>query len=319
MDPVTSVNRLTFGRWELGAGLAMLPTLMGLFALAEVLNQLKTADQQAKAIEFTRMAWWPPKGLLKGTGKTMGVGAVIGTIIGILPGVGSATASMVSYTQAQQMSKTPEKFGTGCAEGIVASEVANNAVCGGALIPMMSLGVPGDLITAVLLGALVVHGIQPGPQLFRTGGELVGIIFFAYIVANLVMYLLMMLSMRTFVRLLKVPLNYLLPAILLMCVVGAVTTNNRIFDAWTLFAVGVAGYVLLCCNFAVAPMVLGFILGPMVESNFRTAVIAGRGSVLGFFSHPIAVTLVAFGILMVALDFIRGLSKKKKTANAEQA
>jgi len=312
MDPVSSVNRLTFGQWQLGAGLALLPTLMGLFALAEVLNQLKTAHQEPKAVEFTKMAWWPRKGLLKDTGKTMGVGALIGTFIGILPGVGSTTASMLSYTQAQQTSKNPEKFGTGCEEGIVASEVANNAVCGGALIPMMALGVPGDLITAVMLGALVVHGIQPGPQLFSTGGELVGVIFFSYIVANIVMYFQMMVSMRTFVRLLKVPLNYLLPLILLMCVVGAITTNNRIFDAWTLFVIGVVGYMLLCCNFAVAPMVLGFILGPMVESNFRTAVIAGQGSVMGFFSHPIAVGLVTFGLLMVFLDLIRELLKKKK-------
>jgi putative tricarboxylic transport membrane protein len=315
MDPVSSVNRLTFGRWQLGAGLAILPALMGLFALAEVLNQVKTLDQEVRAMKFEKMHWWPQKGLLKGCWKTMGVGAAIGTFIGILPGVGSATASMLSYTQAQQTSKTPEKFGTGCEEGVVASEVANNAVCGGALIPMMALGVPGDLITAVLMGALVVHGIQPGPQLFNSSGALVGTIFFSYIVSNFVMYLLMMLLMRVFVRLLRVPLNYLLPLILLMCIVGAITTNNRIFDAWCLFFIGVIGYVLLSCGFSVAPIVLGFILGDIVESNFRTGVIAGQGSVMNFFTSPIAVCMVAFGILMVALDFIKSSLKKRKAAN----
>lgn len=316
LDPVSTVNRLTFGQWQLGAGLAQLPTLMGLFALAEVLRQLKSFGQEVHSYELKKMSWWPRKGLLKGCFKTMSLGAVIGTLVGILPGVGSGTASMLSYTQAQQTAKDPEKFGTGCAEGIVASETANNAVCGGALIPMMALGVPGDLITAVLLGALVVHGIQPGPQLFNTGGELVGVIFFTYVIANVVMYLLMMLLMRVFVRLLKIPLNYLLPLILLMCVVGAVTTNNRTFDAWCLFFVGVIGYVLLALGFSVAPMVLGFILGKMVETNFRTGVIAGQGSVMGFFSRPIAIVLVAAGVLMICIDLIRGAVKNRKEAKS---
>ncbi len=315
-DPVSSVGRLMFGQWQLGAGLAQLPTLMGLFALAEVLSQTKDFGQEVQTLEVQKMNWWPRKGMLKGCWKTMGVGAIIGTFIGILPGVGSGTASMLSYTQAQQTSKTPEKFGTGIAEGVVASEVANNAVCGGALIPMMALAVPGDLITAVLLGALVVHGIQPGPQLFNTGGELVGVIFFTYVVANLVMYLLMMVLMRLFIKLLKIPLNYLLPLILLMCMVGAITTNNRIFDAWVLYCVGIIGFVLLARGLNVAPMVLGFILGRIVESNFRTGVISGRGSVMGFFSRPVAMCLVAFGIFM-AVWTNRGSFQKKKNAKAD--
>ena len=294
-----------------------MPTLMGLFALAEVLKQLKDFDQEVKSYELKKMDFWPRKGMLTGTWKTMGLGAVIGTVIGILPGVGSGTASMLSYTQAQQTSKNSEKFGTGCVEGVVASEVANNAVCGGDLIPMMSLGVPGDLITAVLLGALVVHGIQPGPQLFNTGGDLVGVIFFTYIIANIVMYLMMMLLMRVFVRLLKIPLNYLLPIILLMYIVGAITTNNRVFDAWCLFAVGLVGYVLLALGFALAPMVLGFILGKLVETNFRTGVIAGQDSIMGFFSRPIAICLVAFGVLMICMDLIRGHAEKRKANRAK--
>ena len=168
----------------------------------------------------------------------------------------------------------------------------------------------------MLLGALVVHGIQPGPQLFNTGGELVGVIFFTYVVANLVMYLLMMVLMRLFIKLLKIPLNYLLPLILLMCMVGAITTNNRIFDAWVLYCVGIIGFVLLARGLNVAPMVLGFILGRIVESNFRTGVISGRGSVMGFFSRPIAICLVAFGIFM-AVWTNRGGFKKKKNAKAD--
>lgn len=311
MDPVSGINRLTFGRWQLGAGLSQLPTLMGLFALAEVLAQSKKLHEGSGKIQVEKMRWRPPKGLLKGCWKTMGVGAVIGTVVGILPGVGQSVAAMLSYTQAKQTSKESEKFGTGCEEGIVASEVANNAVCGGALIPMMTLGIPGDMITSVLLGALVVHGIQPGPQLFRTGKELVGTIFFTYIIANLVMYLLMILLMRFFVKLLKLPKHYLLPLVLLMCMVGAFTANNRIFDIWVLFVVGVVGYVLIQSGLNVTPMVLGFILGRIVESNFRTAVISGHGSVMGLFHSPIAVAMIAFGVIM-AVFFGRKGEKGEK-------
>lgn len=310
MDPVSSVNRLTFGYWQLGAGLAQLPTLMGLFALAEVLAQTKKLREKAYEMQFTKMRWWPRKGLLKGCWKTMGIGAVIGTLVGILPGVGQSVAGMLSYTQAKQTSKDPEKFGTGCEEGVVASEVANNAVCGGALIPMMTLGIPGDMITSVLLGALVVHGIQPGPSLFNTGKEQVGVIFFSYIVANLVMYLLMLLLMRYFVKLLKLPKHYLLPFVLLMCVVGAITANNRIFDAWVLLVVGVAGYVLIQSEVNVTPMVLGFILGRVVESNFRTGVFSGQGSISGLFHSPIALVMIAFGVLMAVFA---GKGRRRKS------
>lgn len=308
-DPVSSVNRLTFGQWQLGAGIAQLPTLMGLFALTEVLEQSKKFNEKIYTLKFGKMKWWPGKGLLKGTAKVMGIGAIIGTFVGILPGVGSGTAGMLSYTQARQMSKDPEKFGSGCEEGIVASEVANNAVCGGALIPMMALGVPGDLITAVLLGALVVHGIQPGSQLFNTSGKLVGTIFVVYVLSNLVMYFLMMVLMRFFVKLLKIPKNYLLPLILLMCMVGAITTNNRVFDAWVLYIVGLIGYVLIRCGLGVAPMVLGFILGRVVESNFRTGVLSGKGSLTGLFQSPLALAMIVLGIFMTV---IAGRTKKKR-------
>lgn len=309
MDPVSSVNRLTFGQWQLGAGLAQLPTLMGLFALAEVLAQTKKLREKAYELQFTKMRWWPQKGLLRGCWKTMSVGAVIGTWVGILPGVGPSVAGMLSYTQAKQTSKDPDKFGTGCEEGIVASEVANNAVCGGALIPMMTLGIPGDMITSVLLGALVVYGIQPGPSLFNTGKELVGVIFFSYIAANFVMYLLMLLLMRYFVKLLKLPKHYLLPLVLLMCMTGAITANNRIFDAWVLFAVGIFGHILIQSEVSVTPMVLGFILGRLVESNFRTGVFSGQGSISGLFQSPIAMVLIAFGVVMMVFA---GKSNKRK-------
>lgn len=228
-DAVSTVTRFTYGFWQLNGGFDELPVLMGLFAICEIMVCLRTINQRTERIPLDKVPMLPKKEWLKGTGKTMTVSSLIGTFIGILPGVGQTTASLLAYTQAKQTSKHPEKFGTGIPEGIVASEAANNAVCGGALIPMMAIGIPGDVITAILLGALVLHGLQPGALLFNSKPDVVGVIFASYIIANIVMYLMQLGLMRVFVQMLKVPLNLLYPIILCACMVGGMVTNNRVF------------------------------------------------------------------------------------------
>lgn len=313
IDPVSSAERFTFGMWQLGAGLDLFATLMGLFALAEILTQLRTIGQKFTTLEVQKVPMLPSKNLIKGHGKAFGIASIIGTCIGILPGVGQSTASLLSYNQVRQMSKTPEKFGTGHPEGIIASEAANNACCGGALIPMMTMGVPGDLVTAVLLGGLVIHGLQPGPLLFTTNKNVVGSIFVAYILANIIMYIMEMGLMKVFIKLLKIPLNFLFPLILLMCVVGTITVNNRIFDSWVLLVIGILGYILLNAGFSLPPIVLGYVLGPIIESNFRIAVIGTQGSVLPLFGRPIAMGLLLFGALMVCWPMIsKSLKRNRK-------
>ena len=240
--------------------------------------------------------------------------SLIGTYIGILPGVGQTTASLLAYTQAKQSSKNPEKFGTGCEEGIVASEAANNAVCGGALIPMMAVGIPGDVITSILLGALVLHGLQPGALLFNSKPEVVGVIFASYIIANIIMYLMQLGLMRAFVQMLRVPMRLLYPIILCMCMVGAMTTNNRVFDAVVLIGFGIVGYFLTQNDYPLPPMVLGFVLAQIIEKNFRTAMIASDGNVLDIFTRPIALVLLAIGIGMAVIPPIRKAIKKRKAA-----
>jgi len=241
IDPISAVERFTFGFWQLGAGLNILPVLMGLFAFAEILTQLRTIDADITIMPVEKISFFPSPGMFKGTGKTIASSTIIGTFIGIIPGLGQATASLISYNQARQMSKTPEKFGTGHKEGVIASEVANNACCGGALVPMMTMGIPGDLVTAILLGGLVVHGLQPGPLLFKNNADIVGTIYVTYIAATLIMYVLGMSLMRIFIKVLKVPLNYLYPLILLCCIVGSITVNSRIFDIWVMLIIGLLG------------------------------------------------------------------------------
>ncbi len=308
IDPVSSAQRFTFGFWQLGAGFNLLATLMGLFAFAEILNQIKGLKLKAEPLKVEKLHVLPRKELLKGNSVTFGVGSIIGTIVGILPGVGQSTASLLSYNQVRQMSKTPEKFGTGHAEGIIASESANNACCGGALIPMMTLGIPGDTVTAILLGGLIVHGLQAGPLLFTNSQSTVGTIFVSFIIANIVMYFLLMGLMRLYIRVLAVPLNVLFGVILVMCVVGTFSVNHRLFDSWVLLGIGVVAYFLFNNNFPLPPIVLGFILGPIIETNFRVAIISSQGSLLPLLERPVAIGLLIFGLFTLVWPI---MSKKR--------
>ena len=316
IDPVSSVQRLTFGQWQLNAGCNNLATLMGLFALCEILAQTRDLGVKFTILDTGRIRIFPRKELWKGRFREFAVSSVIGTIIGILPGIGQSTASMLAYNTCRQMSKTPDKFGTGCEEGVIASEAANNAVCGGAMIPMMTLGIPGDTCTAILLGGLVVHGLQPGPLLFTRSADVVGTVFVAYLIACIVMYFMEMGLMQMFIKLLRIPLNILLPVILVMCAVGTLTTNNRIFDIWVFFFVGILGYVLTSNGFPLPPIVLGYILSGTIEMNMRTGLIGSGGTFAGLFQSKLAMVLILFGLVLLLLPSVMNIIKKKKTTSS---
>ncbi len=317
IDPLSNVERFTFGFWQLGAGLDMLAALMGLFALTEILTQAKNIKNSIERVKYdkSKMSVIPTREMFSGMWKALSVSSIIGTIIGILPGVGQTTASMLSYNQVRSMSKTPEEFGKGAPEGIIASEAANNAVCGGALIPMMTLGIPGDMVTAILLGGLVIHGLAPGPQLFEFNPDFVGSIYVSYLLSCIVMFVMYMILMKFFIKVLSVPLNYLFPLILLMCVIGTITTHNRIFDSWVFLVVGVIGYILLNSGIALSPIVLGYVLGNIIELNFRTSIISYKGDVFSLFQRPIALALLALSVVMVVWPIM----KKKRAAGKQKA
>ena len=321
MAPIDGTKRFTFGINELSSGFDILPTLIGIFAIAEVLAYAEEVKKMGKATQIKQSF------KIKGFGFTWKefVGqkwnalrsALIGTGIGILPGIGGSTAGILSWMTAKKTSKHPEKYGTGIMDGVVASETSNNAVIGGALIPLLTLGIPGDGVTAMLLGAFMIHGLTPGPLLFVESADLIYTIFIACILANVVMLVLELGGMRIFVRLLSIPKYILLPVVLVLCTVGAFATNNRIFDAQSIVIFGVLGYLMSKFKLPVAPFILSFILCDLLETNLRRGLMLTQNDFLAFFTHPIAAVFMVAAVLFVVWTVIKQVrNRKKETAGA---
>ncbi len=309
LAPIDSAKRFTFGSVELNSGFALLTLLIGLFAVTEV---IKAAEEVRKPINATIEN---QDVRIKGFGFTMREflaqkwnmlrSSFIGIVIGILPGIGGAISGMLSYTAAKNASKHPEKFGTGIMDGVVASETANNAGIGGAMIPMLTLGIPGDAATAMLLGGLMVHQIAPGPLIFEKSAADVYGIYGAMIVAAFAMLLLELFGIRIFIRVLKLKKYWLMPIIMVLCTVGAFGNANRMFDVWSVLVFGAAGYALLKAGIPHVPMILGFILGPIFELNFRRAVQHYDINPTEWMSHPIAIFFFVFTIFVIVYSLIR--------------
>lgn len=317
--PVDAVVRFGFGKVELNSGFATLTVLIGLFAISEIIkvaeNAKKKDDMQIGQVSMKN---------IKGFGFSMKEfkeqtpncfrSALLGIGVGILPGIGAGTSNIISYLVAKKRSKYPEKFGTGVIDGLVASETTNNASIGGALIPLMTLGIPGDGVTAILLGGFMVHGIAPGPMLFTSHGKLVYTIFATLLIASIVMLILEFYGLRIFIKLLAIPKHILLPIIFILCVVGAFGLNSRIFDVWTILMFGVVGYMFVKFGIPQAPFVIGFILGPMAETNFRRGLMLSDGKFSGFIMSPISgvfLTLAVVSILWSIGSFLWNYKKAK--------
>jgi len=309
--PIDAFPRFTFGFSSLDAGFDLLPVLIGLFAVSEILvnaekkvkdnqsTRLKKISYRVKMKEYFEQRW----NFLRST--------LLGLGIGILPGIGGGTANIIAYATTKNLSKNPEKFGKGHPAGIVASESSNNAAIGGALVPLISLGIPGDTVTAMLLGGLVLHGLQPGPMLIQNSGDIVYGIFAALIIANILMAVFLFLGMRGFVRLLSIPQAILLPIILALCVVGAFGVNNRLFDVGALFFFGIIGYLMIKAKIPLTPLVLGFILGPILETNLRRGLMLSEGSFMPFLTEPIAAGFLLLTILSIAMKIFSNRRKKR--------
>ena len=310
LDIMTGIPRFTFGSQELTSGLDFVAVLIGLFAISQVLADIENIYQKLD-VKTKIGSLFPSLAEIKRNVVNIFRSAFIGTWVGILPGAGGSIASLMSYDQAKKFSKTPEKFGTGYIDGIVASETANNAVIGGALIPLLTLGIPGDTPAAILLAALTLHGLQPGPLLYRTNPEIFQIVFISLCVANIMMVLIEMSGIKIFIKILKVPKYILLPLIVGLCVVGSYSINNRFLDVWTMFGFGVLGYLMEKHGFSVAPAVLGVVLGPMIEGEFRRALLISQGNLGSFFTRPISAIVLA---LTIVLLIVPGLKKLKRGA-----
>jgi len=314
IDAVSGVSRLTFGFWQLQAGISSTALMMGLFAITEVFNQSLELHKPRPKIEFHKSTLIPPMSEMKSCWKAVVIGCVVGTGIGILPGIGQNASTLISYNGARSVSKTPEEFGKGCAEGIAASESSNNATNGGALVPLVCLGIPGDLTTSALIGGLMIHGLQPGPLLYTDHPEVVGGIMCAYFLSNVIMYVIELGLMRAFVRMVNVKMSFLFPAIVACCVLGVYTLNNRMFDVWVMIIFGFVGYLLVCLGIDMAPVILGFILGPLIEKYMRMALIASNGQWGRIVERPVAVIFVVAAMLFIFMPLVKKVIRFGKKA-----
>ncbi len=315
--PIDAFPRFTFGIADLNGGFDILPALIGLFAVSEILTVAEIDTELKKENVLTNFK-------MKGFGFSvqeffqqfwnMLRSALIGIGIGILPGIGGGTSNIVAYAVAKSQSKHQEKFGTGILDGVVASETSNNATIGGAIVPLLTLGIPGDTVTAMILGGLMIHGLTPGPLLFINNADVVYGIFVSLMVANVVMLVMEFFGIRVFAKLLRVPKHILLPVIFALCVVGAYGLNNRVFDIWVVLFFGVLGYVLNKLKYPTSPIILGIILGPMAETGFRRGLQMNNGNFFAFFSRPITVVFIAATVFMIIFTGIRNAKNKRNQA-----
>lgn len=307
-DMMTDVERFTFGGSALQGGIDVVPLTVGLFGLAEVLKNVSNSSNQNLSIpKITRIL--PPLKKLLSTWKSMIRGSFVGAFVGAMPAAGSAVAVAIAYANEVKLSKQPEKFGTGCEEGIVAPESANSAGVGGSLIPMMTLGIPGDTITAVLMGALLIHGLRPGPMLFTNNPEFVTGVYAALFIALIFTLVIGLLSLRCITAVMRIPTRVMMVLIALLCIVGAFSIRNSIVDVYVMVFFGCLGYVMNLLKIPVAPLAFGLILGPMLEENLRRTLMISQGSWEVFIDRPISLALLIAIILFIAAPFIKPLIK----------
>ncbi|SFG53251.1 tripartite tricarboxylate transporter permease [Oribacterium sp. WCC10] len=317
MDPMLGIARFTFGSSTLLSGIEMIPVMIGLFAVTEVLKQTNKQkkidiekDSTAKGGDTS--AKLPSIKELWETKWTMIRASVLGTVVGILPGAGATIASFLAYAIEKKVSKHPELLGTGIPDGIVASEAANNGATGGAMVPLLSLGIPGGNAAAIMMTALVIQGVQVGPLLIKQQPEYLASVFASMFVTNIVMVIVSMGIARVFAKILSVPYSILGPVIVILATIGAYATNNNTGDVVLMVVAGIIGYLFSKLKYNSAALVLGLVLGQMCESNFRRAYTLMNGSIIGIFSKPITFVIVSACVIMLVYPFVKPLISKKK-------
>lgn len=304
-DPSTGNPRYWFNSIYLFSGLNLVPVLIGLFAIPEVFNLVFHRGEKVTYVGKVTGRLLPPiKELLSKTG-TFIQASIIGIIVGIIPAIGPELAPFIAYDQAKRTSKHPEKFGTGIIDGIIASETSNNAVTGSSLVPTLTLGVPGSGVAAVFLGGLTIHGLQPGPLLFDRHPDLVYGLMVGFFIVNIFMLILGLSGTRVFSSIIKLPGSITATFILLFSILGSYALRNTMFDVWTMLVFGLLGYLIQEYNFLPGPIVLGLVLGPLMEDNLVRSLIIAKGSLLPFVTRPITVVFLLLSVGMVAWSIIK--------------
>ena len=312
VDPISSMERNTLGFSVLTNGISQMPAMIGLFVVAQAFAEMDTLSERFiiaasrltdRFMSLTELRASLPNFIRSG---------LIGTAIGILPGIGGTLASVVAYDQQKRAAKHPENYGRGELQGIIASETANNATIGGALIPFLALGIPGDTVTAALLGGLQIHGLDPGPILFSRHMDMVYGVFVAFILSCVVMYVFMQfVGTYVFPVALRLQKKYILPLVMVMSLIGCYNMEYSMMAVWVALAFGVLGYVLKKFRYPLMPLIIGLILGPMFERELRLACIQAGGSFAEFLSSPIALVFLALTVLSLAVALRKGALLRK--------
>jgi len=303
MDNIRGTVRFTFGILELSDGVGLVPVAMGLFGISEVMaNVEQSAERQIFESKIRNIL-----PTLSDWSKSIGPivrGTILGFFLGILPGGGALIASFVSYAVEKKISKYPERFGTGMIEGVAGPESANNSATGGAFIPLLSLGIPANAVMALLLGALIIHGIQPGPMLVKEHPEIFWGTVTSMYLGNVLLLVLNLPLIGLWIKILKVPYPILFPLILLFCVIGAYSLNNSIPEVFIMVFFGLVGYLFRKFKYEGAPLILALVLGPIMENNLRLSLLMASGSAFIFFQRPISAVLIGAALLLLAFPLV---------------
>ncbi|WP_163560372.1 tripartite tricarboxylate transporter permease [Halomonas sp. NO4] len=314
IDPLTGTSRYTFGSLHLAEGVGLIPVIVGLFAVSEVMKRSVTQEVH-QPIKKVRIKIFDMP-LLRRLGITLSRSSLLGVIIGILPGIGASTAAMVSYSEAVRWSRPPEGFGKGAPEGIAAPEAANNAAAMGALVPLFALGIPGSGTTAIILGAFIMHGLQPGPMFMMTSSDLIYAVFAGLFIVNFMILIFSKPFIALFTRLLNVPYSALGPIIIMSCIVGTYSVRNSMFDVWLMLGFGVLGFLLEKLRFPLVSIILGLVLGPIAESELRRSLAMSQGDLTIFFTRPLSATLIVISCLLLIAAIVMPLRKRARMNTA---
>jgi len=314
LDPMTGAPRFTFGLENLQSGLEFVPIMIGLFGLSEVLNEMgrtETGQRVTQKIGNLLPTWEDVKRIW----RTWVRGTLIGIWVGVLPGAtGGAMGSLMAYNAEKQVSKHPEEFGKGAPEGIAASESANNATVGGSLVPLLTLGIPGDTITALMIGAFMMHNLRPGPLLYEQNPQLVYGIYGSLILAHFFFLILGLAAARTFARVLNIPRPILLALIVTFCTLGSYAVSNDVFNIVIMALFGIIGFIMERIEMPVTPMLIGLVLGPMAESSLRTALKMYEGDVSVLFTRPFSLFFWVLTAAMLIIPRIQQVKAKRQAA-----
>jgi len=311
LDQITGEGRWTFDTLALMRGIDMMPALIGLLVIPELLSSMferhgKTRLPYDLGNFLPTLREWSRQAVNNIRSALIGVG------IGIVPALGGSVGSLIAYDQAKRLAKDSDQYGKGAPGGVVASEAANNGVTGGALIPLLTLGIPGDTVTAMLLGGLTIHGLQPGPRLFETSGPIVWHILASILIANLLIIAVGVIGFRFFVRVLDVPRHLLIPALFVLAVVGTYALSNQVFDVIVMLALGTVGFLMMLASIPVYPAVIGVILGPLLESEMRRALVISGGDWSTFVTRPGSAAILAVAIVALVLPNLLARLKRRR-------